>query len=243
MFTQFQDTQKWLADYLRGTGHHVTELYGQDHLEGDRGKRLAAFQKENQGILLCTETASESLNLQFCTAAVNYDIPWNPMTLEQRAGRIDRIGQQRSVVDVMNLFYENTAEHDAYEAVARRFKDIVTNVGAYPPIIAANIQSIIRDGKDPNAELDKITARNDFDINRLNTLWDSGNADLNPRITMDDLERSLREPELLPEGWTAENIGGKHWEVTDLQNRTTRVTTDAESYQTADGRLRWWEGP
>jgi SNF2 family DNA or RNA helicase len=243
MFTQFRDTQKWLADYLRGSGHHVTELYGQDHLEGDRGERLAAFQRENQGFLLCTETASESLNLQFCTAAVNYDIPWNPMTLEQRAGRIDRIGQQRSVVDVMNLFYENTAEHDAYEAVARRFKDIVTNVGTYPPIIAANIQSIIRDGKDPNAELDKITTRNDFDINRLNTLWDSGNPDLNPRITMEDLERVLREPELLPEGWTAENMGGKHWKVTDPQNRTTRVTTDAESYQAADGRLRWWEGP
>ena len=243
MFTQFRDTQKWLADYLRGTDHHVTELYGQDHLEGDRGERLAAFRKESQGILLCTETASESLNLQFCTAAVNYDIPWNPMTLEQRAGRIDRIGQQRLVVDVINLFYENTAEHDAYEAVARRFRDIVTNVGTYPPIIAANIQSIIRDERVPDTELDKITARNDFDINRLNTLWDNGNTDLNPMITMDDLERPLGESNLLPEGWTADNTGGKHWEVTDPQGRARRVTTDPESYQAADGRLGWWEGP
>ena len=243
MFTQFRDTQKWLAEYLRGTGHLVTELYGQDHVEGDRGERLAAFRKENQGILLCTETASESLNLQFCTAAVNYDIPWNPMTLEQRAGRIDRIGQERPVVDVVNLFYENTAEHDAYKAVERRFKDIVDNVGAYPPIIAANIQAIIRDGLDADAELEKIEARNDFDINRLNTMWETGNAPLNPRITMDDLEKSLRDPALLPEGWMAENIGGKHWELTDPHDRITRVTTDAESYEAADGRLRWWEGP
>ena len=243
MFTQFRDTQKWLAEYLRGAEHLVTELYGQDQVEGDRGERLAAFRKENQGILLCTETASESLNLQFCTAAVNHDIPWNPMTLEQRAGRIDRIGQQRPVVDVVNLFYENTAEHDAYKAVERRFKDIVDNVGTYPPIIAANIQAIIRDGLDPDAELEKIGARNDFDINRLNTMWDTGNAPLNPRITMEDLEKSLRDPALLPEGWTAENIGGKHWEVTDPHDRTTRVTTDAESYEAADGRLRWWEGP
>ena len=243
MFTQFRDTQKWLAEYLRRAGHHVTELYGQDHVEGDRGERLAAFRKEGRGILLCTETASESLNLQFCTAAINHDIPWNPMTLEQRAGRIDRIGQVRPVVDVVNLFYENTAEHDAYNAVERRFKDIVDNVGAYPPIIAANIQSIIRDGKNPDAELDKIEARNDFNINRLNTLWDTGNATINPRITMDDLEKSLREPNLLPEGWTAENIGGKHWEVTDHQDKITRVTTDAEAYEAADGRLRWWEGP
>ena len=243
MFTQFRDTQKWLAEYLRRAGHHVTELYGQDHVEGDRGERLAAFRKESQGILLCTETASESLNLQFCTTLINHDIPWNPMTLEQRAGRIDRIGQERPVVDVVNLFYENTAEHDAYRAVERRFKDIVDNVGAYPPIIAANIQAIIRDGLDPDAELEKIEARNDFDINRLNTTWDTGNAPLNPRITIDDLERSLREPELLPEGWTAENMGGKHWEVTDPEERTIRVTTDAESYEAADGRLRWWEGP
>ena len=243
MFTQFRDTQKWLSEYLRGTGHHVTELYGQDRLEGDRGERLAAFRKENQGILLCTETASESLNLQFCTAALNYDIPWNPMTLEQRAGRIDRIGQVRPVVDIVNLFYEDTAEHDAYRAVDRRFRDIVDNVGTYPPIIAANLQSIIRDEKDPDGELDKIAARNDFDINRLNTMWDSANAAPNPRITMADLEKCLREPGLLPAGWTAENKGGKHWEVTDPQNRNTRVTTDAGSYEAADGRLKWWQGP
>ena len=121
MFTQFRDTQTWLADHLRRAGHHVTELYGQDHQEGDRGQRLTAFrEQQSQGILLCTETASESLNLQFCTAAINYDIPWNPMTLEQRAGRIDRIGQERNTVDVVNLFYEDTAEHDAYKAVGEK---------------------------------------------------------------------------------------------------------------------------
>ena len=210
---------------------------------GERGRRLEEFRQQGQGILLCTETASESLNLQFCSAVVNYDIPWNPMTLEQRAGRIDRIGQERIVVDVINLFYEDTAEHDAYKAVERRFKGIVDNVGAYPPIIAANIQSIIRDGKDPDAELDKIAARNDFDINRLNADWDSGNAALDPEIVMDDLERPLREPKLLPTDWTSENIGGRHWEVRDPQGNTRRVTTDAESYQLADGRLKWWEGP
>ena len=243
MFTQFRDTQTWLADHLRRAGHHVTELYGQDHQEGDRGQRLTAFREQKQGILLCTETASESLNLQFCTAAINYDIPWNPMTLEQRAGRIDRIGQERNTVDVVNLFYEDTAEHDAYKAVERRFKSIVDNVGTYPPIIAANIQNIIRDGKDPDTELDKIAARNNFDINRLNTQWDNRNTELNPKVTMDDLEKPLREPGLLPVGWTAENIGGKHWEVRDEKGNTRRVTTDAESYQIADGRLRWWEGP
>ncbi len=64
----------------------------------DRTLRLEKFRKQPAGILLCTKTASESLNLQFCSAVVNYDITWNPMTLEQHAGRINRIGQLRQAI-------------------------------------------------------------------------------------------------------------------------------------------------
>ena len=78
VFTQFRDTQIWLSDHLTRQGHYVTELYGQDGHLGDRGRRLEDFRKQQQGILLCTETASESLNLQFCSAVVNYDIPLEP---------------------------------------------------------------------------------------------------------------------------------------------------------------------
>ena len=168
MFTQFRDTQSWLSEHLRPAGHYVTDLYGQDGHLGDRGPRLDEFRRQGRGILLCTETASESLNLQFCTAVVNYDIPWHPMTLEQRAGRIDRIGQERLTVTMVNLFYEDTAEHDAYAAVARRFADIRANVGEYPPIIAAGIPQIIRDESDPAAALERLLARRNFDLNRLN---------------------------------------------------------------------------
>ena len=243
MFTQFRDTQAWLSEHLRRSGHYVTELYGQDGHLGDRVQRLDEFRQQPHGILLCTETASESLNLQFCSAVVNYDIPWNPMTLEQRAGRIDRIGQERPVVDVVNLFYEGTAEHDAYEAVARRFESIRANVGEYPPIIAAGIQRIIREETNPDDALEQLAARNEFDINRLNSDWRSPNAPVNPRITMDDLEKPLRQPELMPTGWSVREVGGKHWDVTNPSGNTVRVTTDAEAYQRADGRLQWWQGP
>ena len=243
LFTQFRDTQSWLSEHLQRAGHYVTELYGQDGHLGDRGRRLEEFKQQPNGLLLCTETASESLNLQFCSAVVNYDIPWNPMTLEQRAGRIDRIGQERPTVDVVNLFYVGTAEHDAYEAVARRFESIRANVGEYPPIIAAGIQRIIRDEADPDAELERLTARNDFDINRLNADWDIPNAPLKPKVSIDDLERPLREPELMPAHWSVKEAGGKHWDVTDPSGRVVRVTTDPESYQRADGRLQWWSGP
>jgi len=243
LFTQFRDTQNWLSEHLKRAGHYVTELYGQDGHLGDRGRRLEEFRQQPDGLLLCTETASESLNLQFCSAVVNYDIPWNPMTLEQRAGRIDRIGQERPVVDVVNLFYEGTAEHDAYEAVARRFESIRANVGEYPPIIAAGIQRIIRDESNPDAELERLVARNEFDINRLNAEWEEPNVPLKPRVTIEDFEKPLRQPELMPPGWSVKSAGGKHWDVTDPAGRKVRVTTDAEGYQKADGRLRWWSGP
>ena len=96
------------------------------------GPGFAAFRDAGEGILICTETAAESLNLQFCTALVNYDIPWNPMTLEQRIGRIDRIGQERETIDVINLFYADTAEYDAYRIMGNRMKAIEENVGTLP---------------------------------------------------------------------------------------------------------------
>ena len=144
---------------------------------------------------------------------------------------------------MVNLFYEGTAEHDAYEAVARRFESIRANVGEYPPIIAAGIQRIIRDESDPDAELERLAARNDFDINRLNADWEEPNSPVNPRVTMEDLEKPLRQPGLMPAGWSVKPAGGKHWDVTDATGRTARVTTDPEAYQKADGRLGWWSGP
>ncbi len=247
LFTQFRDTQKWLSEKLRQEGcANIAELYGQDGELGDRETRLKQFQEQPRGLLLCTETASESLNLQFCSAVINYDIPWNPMTLEQRAGRVDRIGQTRAVVHIVNLFYANTAEHDAYDAVARRFRDIQHNVGEYPPIIAAGISGIIRDEANIEAEVAELIERHEkeFDLNQLNTDWEeTPNAPAPSSITMADLEKPLAQPELLPPGWRVREVGPKHWQLTDPQGITRRVTTDPESYRQAQGRLRWWAGP
>ena len=243
IFTPFRDTQRWLTNHLENQGHYVAQIYGQDAEFGDRGERLQAFRRQAQGILICTQTASESLNLQFCSAVINYDIPWNPMTLEQRAGRIDPIGQLRPEVEVINLFHANTAEHDAYDAVARRFDDIQANVGEYPPISAAGIQRIIRDAAQVEDELDRLMARQQFNINPLNAEWESPNTPLNPMVTIEDMEKPLWETNLMPNGWTIEHHGGRHWDVIDPTGTKVRVTTDAQSYQDADGNLTWWQGP
>ena len=111
IFTQFRDTQAWLESGL-SENWNLTCLHGNDRNEyaESRAKRLEWLQQQGNGLLLCTESASESLNLQFCSALVNYDIPWNPMRLEQRIGRIDRIGQAAASVDIVNLYQEDTAQ-------------------------------------------------------------------------------------------------------------------------------------
>ena len=99
---------------------------------------------------------------------------------------------------------------------------IVTNVGEYPPIIAAGIQRIIRDEANPDNELDILASRTDFDINRLNTEWHAPNDPINPRISMDDFERPLHQQELMPAGWSVKSIGPKHWEVAAPTERPVR---------------------
>ena len=111
VFSQFWDTQEWLREQLAGdcdaaflgglSGPVNWRLVsGGEFQSVDRGKVVQAFRECEEGILLCTESASESLNFQFCSAIINYDIPWNPMRLEQRIGRIDRIGQIKSEIRI-----------------------------------------------------------------------------------------------------------------------------------------------
>ena len=116
--------------------------------------------------------------------------------------------------------------------VLRAFR---ANVGEYPPIIAAGIQRIIRDEADPDAELERLATRNDFDINRLNADWGEPNVPLNPRVTIEDLEIPLRQPELMPPGWTVKSAGGKHWDVTNPAGHRVRVTHRRGSIPTS----RW----
>jgi Helicase conserved C-terminal domain len=87
-------------------------------------------------ILLGTDTASEGLNLQQFSALINYDLPWNPMRVEQRIGRIDRIGQGAPAVRILNLYLEGTIEEDTYDTLKRRIRHFEKVVGPLQPILA-----------------------------------------------------------------------------------------------------------
>ena len=102
---------------LSGTEDWIYRAEDQVFVAGSRETVVQQFRERAGGVLLCTETAAESLNFQFCSAIINYDIPWNPMRLEQRIGRIDRIGQEKPIIRILHLFYRDTVEYDAYAAM------------------------------------------------------------------------------------------------------------------------------
>ena len=246
VFSRFKDTQDWLREQVQPYVPNVNlaGLSGQeDWIIDDRGEfkevdRARATQhiaeRNGAGILLCTETAAESLNLQFCSAVVNYDIPWNPMRLEQRIGRIDRIGQERSEVRVVNLFYKDTVEHDAYRAMEDRIEQFQANVGALQPILSANLSAIIRrgvvEGVDVQDEVDSIAPMG-FDLDDLAMSADEV-VDAPPRINMPSLEAALEYG--MPDGWTAQRFG-QWWTVTPPSGQQVRVTTSLEKYEKALG--------
>ena len=86
-------------------------------------------------ILLCTDAASEGLNLQTASTLVNYDLPWNPMRVEQRIGRIDRINQASRTLSIRNYVISDTVEEQVYDTLRDRIKVFEGSVGELQPIL------------------------------------------------------------------------------------------------------------
>jgi len=146
VFTQYTDTMDFLREHLRQSYGGQVACYSGRGGERWDGLTWVPVTKEEikndfrQGdqlkILLCTDAASEGLNLQTCGVLINYDMPWNPMRVEQRIGRIDRIGQRYDEVWIRNYFYEDTVEARVYRALSDRIDWFQDVVGPLQPILA-----------------------------------------------------------------------------------------------------------
>jgi len=126
VFTEFLPTQAMLADFLSDRGFVVATLNGSMSLD-ERRMAQEAFAAGAQ-VLVSTEAGGEGLNLQFCHFIVNYDLPWNPMRIEQRIGRVDRIGQDHDVTAI-NLVIEDTVEHRVREVLEEKLATILAEFG------------------------------------------------------------------------------------------------------------------
>lgn len=132
IFTEHADTLNYLVGKLREWGLSVTQISGSMKV-GDaeeRGTRIFAERefKESVQVMVATEAAGEGINLQFCWFMINYDMPWNPMRLEQRMGRIHRYGQTKDCL-ILNFVAENTREGRVMEKLLTKLEEISSELG------------------------------------------------------------------------------------------------------------------
>ena len=130
VFVHYRETLAHIANLLAREGLAFARFEG-DLSGPDKDAAVAAF-RESVPVLLCTESGGEGRNIQFCNTLINFDVPWNPMAIEQRIGRIDRIGQQREVF-VFNLVTRDTLEERILQLLDQKismFELVVGEVGA-----------------------------------------------------------------------------------------------------------------
>jgi hypothetical protein len=166
VFTAFTDTLKHLRDRLHPAYRSHLATY-----TGDGGRiwseeagwqpiaksdLVEALRSGRVSVILATDAASEGLNLQVASYLINFDLPWNPMRVEQRIGRIDRIGQSRPIVTVRNYVIPDTVEESVYDALARRIDLFAGLVGRLQPILGATEAAFGRIFRAPRSERNQI---------------------------------------------------------------------------------------
>lgn len=132
LYTKHPATLKYISDTLKKQKFSITEFKG-GLTSDEKNNRIKEFKEKTQ-IMISTETGSEGLNLQFCSNIINYDLPWNPMAVEQRIGRLDRIGQKKNIF-VYNLATKGTMEEHVVDLIINKMCCIGLIMGELPIIL------------------------------------------------------------------------------------------------------------
>jgi superfamily II DNA or RNA helicase len=265
VFTQYTDTMDFLREQLAAkTSLRVTCFSGRGGEIRDndghwrtisREEAKRRFRTGQADVLLCTDAAAEGLNFQFCAALVNYDMPWLPMKVEQRIGRIDRLGQQHPKIRILNFYYEGTVEADVYTALRHRINLFESVVGRLQPILS-RLPALIaghvldRRNRDPDAraaltgdlERDAEAAKQaGFDLDAM------VHADLEepprpaPKLTLADLDSVLHRADALPPGITVKKLqDGEYAYQAPGMAVPVRVTTRADYFDEHSESLELW---
>jgi len=153
IFSTFRGTLHYLTEKLREKGYSLSLMYGdtpvrdEDCRRGEKSReRIAAeFRRGDFQILLASEVAGEGLDFEHCHAVINYDLPWNPMRVEQRIGRCDRLGQRSDKVYVGNLASTGTIEERILSRLYQRLQIFERALGGMELILGEQIASFERD--------------------------------------------------------------------------------------------------
>ena len=173
IFTEFVATQNYLSELLTKQGYTTSLLNGSMSIQ-ERNDLLHEF-KTRTNILISTDAGGEGLNLQFCHTVINFDLPWNPMKIEQRIGRVDRIGQQQDV-QVFNFVLADTIEYRVKAVLEEKLSVILKEIGI-------DKYSDVLDGE--AAELN-------FTDAYMNSIRHPKNLDLHIRPVEEDLKKQVQ---------------------------------------------------
>jgi SNF2 family DNA or RNA helicase len=265
IFTQYTDTMDFLRQYLieteqykvicfSGRGGELTVSNGNWRvISRDDTKRI--FREGKADILLCTDAAAEGLNFQFCGALINYDMPWNPMRVEQRIGRIDRLGQVFENIKIINLHYENTVETDVYVALRERIGLFSQYVGKLQPILATLPRSITNAALSSRTQKEeqRATLVNELDSSIRQAQADSFDLDViteadleelprpEPLYDLKTLDQILQNPSLLPPGIEVQLMqDGEYKFSMPGMKETLRVTTKPDYFDEHPDSTELW---
>lgn len=189
VFTGYADTMAYLRDALRSAlGAGVASYSGeggavwQDGAWASASKEdvTAALRAGQVRVLVCTDAASEGLNLQAAGALINSDLPWNPSKVEQRIGRIDRIGQALEVLPIVNLYLKGSIDQRVYRALHFRCHLFERFVGPMQPVLSRALRMLMgRDHFDEDA-LTRVAADIEGDPTVMQAFPDDDAAAIQP---------------------------------------------------------------
>ena len=141
IFSSFKHTLRYLRQNLTAKGYRVGMIYGEipDNERRDLRDRFKedSVQEDALDVLLFSEVGCEGLDYQFCDCMINYDLPWNPMRVEQRIGRIDRNGQKSESVAIFNMVTPDTVDFDIYERCLSRIGVFKQSIGDCEEILGS----------------------------------------------------------------------------------------------------------
>lgn len=262
VFTQYTDTLDYLRDFLKVSGYALMCYSGRggEWLQPDgswrsisREETKRRFAAGEAQVLLCTDAAAEGLNFQYCGALVNFDVPWNPMRVEQRIGRVDRLGQAYPRIAVVNLLYEGTVETDVYRALRERIQLFTSVVGRLQPILSALPNRLAEAALAPTADRERVrgnlvaalksevdASAGALDIDELIERALEIRPQPEPAYDLDDLTRLLDRPELLPPQVERARQSSKEVFWTVPGKAQVSVTTDAAFYERHPESVEFW---
>lgn len=198
IFSFFRHTVKYLKERLNNTGIKADLMMGGISPE-EKNAVIENFRNGNFNVLVSSEVGAEGIDLQFARYEINYDLPWNPMRLEQRIGRIDRIGQKSPKIFIYNMFCETTVEDrilfKLYERI-EKFRDVIGDLEEILGKVVSDIEvDVFNNGEMSQEEIDALAQQLEITIankERLNIelARSSGNLTAYQEFVLNNISRA-----------------------------------------------------